>query len=57
MSSVGPEVSTDAVAADVGVARTSREATPEEVLQFALKKLEFVDPGLAAFGRVALRDS
>jgi hypothetical protein len=55
MSSIGPELSTDAVTPDSGGGRSSREATPEEVLQFALKKSKSIDPVLAASGRVALQ--
>jgi hypothetical protein len=55
MSNIGPEPSTDAVGGDSGVGRSSREATPEEVLQFVLKKVESANPGLAAAGRVALQ--
>jgi len=53
MSSSGPEVQASAVAADDSVVRASREATPKEVVEFALQRV--VDPVLGQAARVALR--
>jgi len=55
MNGIRPELCADAVARELGGDRRNREATPEEVLQFVLKKVQSVDPGLAASGRVAVQ--